>query len=104
MRCVHMENVTTRMEEDEIELVERLADEMGVSRSDAIRIAVRGGAREELVRVALRRYQEGETGMRGAAELAGTTVAEMMAEANERGVLSNYDEADLEADVESLVG
>ena len=99
-----MENVTTRMEEDEIELVERLADEMGVSRSDAIRIAVRGGAREELVRVALRRYQEGEIGMRGAAELAGTTVAEMMAEANERGVLSNYDEADLESDVESLVG
>ena len=92
------------MEEDEIELVERLADEMGVSRSDAIRIAVRGGAREELVRVALRRYQEGEIGMRDAAQLAGTTVADMMSEANERGVLSNYDEADLESDVESLVG
>jgi predicted HTH domain antitoxin len=98
-----MENVTTRMEEEEIELVERLADEMGVSRSDAIRIAVRGGAREELVRVALRKYQEGEIGMRGAAEIADTTVADMMAEANERGVLSNYDEAELESDVESLV-
>ena len=98
-----MENVTTRMEEEEIELVERLADEMGVSRSDAIRIAVRGGAREELVRVALRKYQEGEIGMRGAAEVADTTVADMMAEANERGVLSNYDEAELESDVESLV-
>ncbi|MDZ7687250.1 MAG: UPF0175 family protein [Halobacteriales archaeon] len=98
-----MENVTTRMEEDEIELVEKLADEMGVSRSDAIRIAIRGGTHEELVRIALRRYREGEVGMRGAAELSGTTVAEMMAEANERGVLSNYDEADLESDVESLV-
>jgi len=99
-----MENVTTRMEEEEIETVEKLADELGVSRSEAIRIAVRGGAREELVRVALRRYQEGEIGMRDAAELADKTVAEMMAEANERGVLSNYDEADLESDVESLVG
>ena len=99
-----MENVTTRMEEEEIETVEKLADELGVSRSDAIRIAVRGGAREELVRVALRRYQEGEIGMREAAEIAGTTVAEMMAEANERGVLINYDEAALESDVESLVG
>lgn len=98
-----MENVTTRMEEEEIELVERLADEMGVSRSDAIRIAVRGGAREELMRVALRKYQEGGIGMRGAAEIADTTVADMMAEANERGVLSNYDEAELESDVESLV-
>jgi len=99
-----MENVTTRMEEEEIEMVERLAEELGVSRSDAVRISVRGGAREELVRVALRRYQEGEIGMRDAAEIAGTTVSEMMAEANERGVLTNYDEADLESDVESLVG
>jgi predicted HTH domain antitoxin len=31
------------------------------------------------------------------------TISEIMAEANERGVLSNYDEADLESDVESLV-
>jgi predicted HTH domain antitoxin len=98
-----MENVTTRMDEDEIEMVERLADEMGVSRSDAVRIAVRGGAKDELVRIALQRYQEGEIGMRDAAELAGTTISEMMAEANDRGVLSNYDETDLESDVESLV-
>jgi len=60
-------------------------------------------AEEILVRVALRRYQEGEIGMRDAAEIAGITVAEMMAEANERNVLTNYDEADLEADMESLV-
>jgi predicted HTH domain antitoxin len=98
-----MENVTTRMKEEEIEMVERLADEMGVSRSDAVRIAVRGGAKEELIRIALQRYQEGEVCMRGAAELAGTTISEMMAEANECGVLSNYDGADLESDLESLV-
>jgi predicted HTH domain antitoxin len=98
-----MENVTTRMDKDEIEMVERLAEEMGVSRSDAVRIAIRGGAKDELIRIGLQRYQEGEIGMRDAAELADTTISEMMAEANERGVLSNYDEADLESDVESLV-
>jgi predicted HTH domain antitoxin len=41
--------------------------------------------------------------MRGAADIAGLTVTEMMAEANDRGVLQNYDEADLESDVESLL-
>jgi predicted HTH domain antitoxin len=82
-----MENITTRMDEDEIEMVERLAEEMGVSRSDAVRIG-------------LQRYQEGEIGVRDAAELADTTISEMMAEANERGVLSNYDETNLESDVE----
>jgi hypothetical protein len=33
---------------------------------------------------------------------AGLSVAEMMAEANDRNVLSNYDEADLEDDVDAL--
>jgi predicted HTH domain antitoxin len=97
-----MDNVTTRMSEEEIDLVERLAKARGESRSDAIRQALRRGAREELIRVALQRYQEGEVGMRGAAELAGLTIAEMMAEANDRGVLANYDEADLAEDVEAL--
>lgn len=97
-----MENVTARMSDEELDLVERLAEERGVSRSDAIREAIRRGAREELVRLALERYREGEVGMRGAAEVAGLSIADMMAEANERDVLLNYDEADLESDVEAL--
>jgi predicted HTH domain antitoxin len=97
-----MENVTTRMSDTELDLVARLAEAKGESRSDAIRQAIRQGAREELIQVALQRYQDGEVGMRGAAELAGLTIAEMMAEANDRGVLSNYDEVDLTDDVDAL--
>jgi predicted HTH domain antitoxin len=97
-----MENVTTRMSEEELDLVERLAEAQGESRSDAVRQALRRGAREELIRVALQRYREGEVGMRGAAELAGLTIAEMMAEANDRDVLANYDEADLADEVDAL--
>lgn len=97
-----MDNVTTRMSAEELDLVERLADAKGESRSDAIRQAIRRGAREELVRIALQRYRDGDVGMRGAAELAGVTIAEMMHEANERDVLSNYDEADLSDDVDAL--
>ena len=41
------------------------------------------------------------TGSR-AADIAGLTISEMMHEANERGVLSNYDEADLAEDVDAL--
>lgn len=104
MHCIRlrMRNVTARMSEEELDLVERLAAERGVSRSDAIREAIRRGAREELIRIALERYREGTVGMRGAAELAGTTIAGMMAEANDRGVLSNDDGADLASDVDAL--
>ena len=97
-----MENVTARMSEAELDLVERLAAERGVSRSDAIRQAIRQGAREELVRIALERYREGKLGMRGAADLADATIAEMMAEANDRGVVANLDENELGADVDAL--
>jgi len=99
---LHMENVTARMSDEELDLVDRLAEARGTSRSDAIREAIRQGAREELIRVALNRYEEGKVGMRGAAQLAGITIAEMMHEANERGVLSNYDETDLKSDVDAL--
>lgn len=97
-----MENVTTRMSDEELDLIERLAGAKGESRSDAVRQAIRRGAQEELIRVALQRYQDGEVGMRGAADLAGLTIAEMMAEANDRGIMSNYDEADLADDVDAL--
>jgi len=97
-----MENVTARMSDEELDLVERLADAKGESRSDAIRQSIRRGAQEELIRIALQRYQDGEVGMRGAADLAGLTIAEMMHEANERNVLSNYDEVDLAGDVDAL--
>ncbi|MFU8869091.1 UPF0175 family protein [Natronococcus sp.] len=97
-----MENVTARMSDEELDLLDRLAEQRGGGRSDAIREAVRRGAREELIRIALERYREGEVGMRGAAEIAGVSIARMMAEANDRNVLSNYDEADLEADVDAL--
>lgn len=100
--ATHVQNVTARMSREELDLLDRLANERGESRSDAIRAAIRRGAREELIRIALQRYREGEVGMRGAAEIAGLTIAEMMHEANERGVLSNYDEADLEDDVDAL--
>ncbi|XGI82720.1 UPF0175 family protein [Halorutilales archaeon Cl-col2-1] len=57
----------------------------------------------ELIYIALQRYQEGEIGMCDAADIAGVSIFEIMAEANERGILSNYDDADLEYDVESLL-
>lgn len=97
-----MENITTRMSDTELDLVARLAEATGESRSEAIRQALRRGAREELIRVALQQYQDGAVGMRGAADIAGLTIAEMMSEANERGVLSNYDEARLADDVDAL--
>ncbi|WP_276251745.1 UPF0175 family protein [Haloarcula rara] len=54
------------------------------------------------VETALQRYQDREVGMRGAARLAGLTISEMMATADERGIVSNFDEDELSDDVDAL--
>lgn len=97
-----MEEVTTRLDEDELALVDRLAEEIGSSRGDAVRRAVGRGVREALLRVALGEYREGDVGMRGVAGLADLSIAEAMAEANERNVPTNYGDEELANDVENL--
>lgn len=97
-----MEDVTTRLRPEDVELVDRLADVCDEDRGGALRRAIRRGAREELLRTGLERYRDGEVGMRDAAALAGLSIAEAMAAANERGVRTNYDAAELADDVEAL--
>ena len=97
-----METVTTRLREGEVALLDRLVEIRGGSRTDVVRDAVRTFVRDELIEIALERYRNGEVGMRGAAELAGLTIGELMAAANDRDILSNYDEVDLERDVQVL--
>ncbi|MDS0260725.1 UPF0175 family protein [Haloarcula sp. S1CR25-12] len=56
----------------------------------------------ERIRTAFRLYEIGEFGMRDAAAFAGLGIGEMMTEANERDIPSNYDGAELADDVEAL--
>lgn len=57
---------------------------------------------EEPIRVAIERYRDGAVGLRGAADIAGCSIAEVMREANERGVQLNYDPSELRDDLEAL--
>ncbi|MFD1587756.1 UPF0175 family protein [Halorientalis brevis] len=97
-----METVTTRLREGEVALLDRLVEIRGGSRNDVVRDAIRTCVRDELIEIALERYRNGEVGMRGAAELAGLTIGEMMAAANDRDTLSNDDATDIERDVKVL--
>ena len=54
------------------------------------------------VSIALQRYRDGEIGTRGAADIAGCSIQEMMTHAHERGVISNDDEEELVEDIEAL--
>ncbi|WP_136716673.1 UPF0175 family protein [Halorientalis salina] len=97
-----MEPVATRLDEGEVTLLDRLVEIRGSSRNEVVREAVSTFVRDELVEIALERYRTGEVGLRGAAEIAGCTIGETMAAANDRNVLSNADEGTLERDVQAL--
>lgn len=64
--------------------------------------AVDATSDDQRLQKALSRYEDGAVGMRGAAEIAGLTIAEMTHEANERGVMMQYHEADREDDADAL--
>lgn len=91
-----METVTTRLSEPELTLLDRLVQLRGTSRSDILGDAVRSHVREQLVDIALARYHQGTVGMRGAAEIAGLPIHQMVAVAADRDVASNLDATELD--------
>ncbi|MFB6178544.1 MAG: hypothetical protein ABEI77_02330 [Halorientalis sp.] len=97
-----METVTTRLSEEDVTLIDRLVELRGGTRPEIVRTAVRTCIREELLDIGLERYRNREVGLRGAAELAGLTISETMAAANERTVYSNETVRELERDVQAL--
>ncbi|MBS1263589.1 MAG: hypothetical protein MAG715_00772 [Methanonatronarchaeales archaeon] len=81
-----MGNVQVRLPDEVVEELERLAEEMHSSRSEAARNAISEGLKSIRTRVALERYVEGEFSLARAAEYAGTSLQRMATLAAERGV------------------
>jgi len=95
-------DITVRVSEEELDVLGRLTAARGEGHGAVVRAVVRHEVQQELLRVAVERYSDGEVGMRGAAAIAGLSITEMMRAANEREVLSNYDASELRRDVDAL--
>lgn len=95
-------DITVRVSEEELDVLDSLAAACGGDHEAVVRAVVRHEVQQELLRVAVERYSDGEVGMRGAAAIAGLSITEMMRAANEREVLSNYDASELRRDVDAL--
>ncbi|HEX9339732.1 MAG TPA: UPF0175 family protein [Thermoplasmata archaeon] len=81
-----MKSLQVRLGEDEIEVLDELAEEMRISRSELARNALREGVRRLRMEKALTRYVNLEFTLSRAAQYAGVTIQEMAAAARDRGI------------------
>lgn len=97
-----MKTVTTRIPEDDEELLGELEREMSADRSEVLRRLIRGGLEDWRKERALERLDDHEITLRKAAELADIEYVEMLSLASDAGVEVGYTAADLDRDLERI--
>lgn len=97
-----MKTVTTRIPEDDEELLAELEAEMSVDRSEVLRRLIRQGLEDWRREEALERLRDHEVTVRMAAEIAGVSYVEMLTLAAEEGIDVGYSADDLEPDLDRI--
>ncbi len=81
-----MKNLQVRVDDEEIEDLDNLAEEMRLTRSELARSALREGVRKLRMEKSLGRYLNQEFTLSRAARYAGVTIHEMAEHAAARGI------------------
>ena len=97
-----MKTVTTRIPEDDEEVLAELESEMSADRSEVLRRLIRQGLDDWRRERALNRLREHSITLREAAELADVSYIEMLTLAAEEGIDVGYTTADLERDLDCI--
>lgn len=95
-----METVTTRIPENDKEILEEMQSEEGAQQSEILRRIIENGLADWRKERALEKLESGEVSVRKAAELAGISYVEMLDLASDRGIETGYGMEELEEDLE----
>lgn len=95
-----MQPVTTRIPEDDEELLSELEEEMSADRAEVLRRLIRTGLAEWRKERAIEQLRDHQITLRKAAELAGVSYVEMLSLANDAGIDIGYTTEDLERDLQ----
>lgn len=97
-----MKTVTTRIPEDDEELLGELEEELSADRSEVLRRLIREGLSDWRRRKALDRLRDHEITLRRAADLADVSYVEMLALAADEGIDIGYTTDDLDRDLDRI--
>ena len=94
-----MKTVTTRIPEDDEELLSELEEEMAADRSEVLRRLIRDGLEDWRKEKALEQLRDHKITLRRAAEIADVPYVEMLSLAADEGIDTGYMTDDLERDL-----
>ncbi|MEY7849293.1 UPF0175 family protein [Natrarchaeobius sp. A-rgal3] len=97
-----MKTVTTRIPEDDEEVLAQLEAELTADRSEVLRRLIRQGLADWRREKALEQLRDDEVTLRRAAEIADVTYVEMVSLAAEEGIDVGYTTDDLERDLDRI--
>lgn len=95
-----MPTVSVRIDEEEKEELDEVAELLAQDRSTTMRQALRKGVETLRVRHAVERYQSDEVSVNEAARIAGVSIADWLEIAQEHGLTTQLDETDLAFDAD----
>ena len=97
-------SISLRLPRETLEKLDRLSDRERKDRSALIRELLDQGIKEKDIEHAVESYRTGQTTGWRSAQLAGTSLWNFYKILNQRGVLIQYSENDLEEDLKALTG
>lgn len=97
-----MKTVTTRIPEEDEQLLSELEEEMSADRSEVLRRLIRDGLVDRRKEKALDQLRDHEITLRRAAEIANVSYVELLSLAAEEGIDIGYTSEDLDRDLETL--
>ena len=97
-------SISLRLPQETLEKLDKLSDREHKDRSALIRELLDRGIKENDINHAVESYRTGQTTGWRSAQLAGTSLWNFYKILNQRGVLIQYSENDLEEDLKALTG
>ena len=96
--------VSTRLEPDELELLESLSEIIGFDRASLIRSLLRRGMRELRMEQAVDLFRKDKATLSRAAEIAGLSLWDFVAQMEQQNMELHYDVEEFTEDMKALSG
>jgi predicted HTH domain antitoxin len=94
--------ITTRVDDELVKLIDRIAKKEGMDRSTIIRRFLMGSTAEWLIEKSLEEYEEGKISLWKAAKKCDLSLWEIIEEARNRRIHVPYTMEDLKEDLENI--
>ena len=96
--------VTTRLDDEYVDKIDKMATKKGIDRSALLRLFLVGSLKEYMIQDSLEDYRSARMTLWEAAQQCNLTLWEMVQEVKQTNIHTTYDAMELEKDLKALNG